>query len=220
MRPCFLDIADAVDFKEEGVSLDILSWEGFGSVRLWLSLAAVAIVMIPYIVLVITDFKYKEMEYWKILITCVINIAFFYIAYAILVDWEMAIIHSLAVWIAFIVLSYLNGLINKETVVGQADVDVFISQALLTGSFLLLIKDHIEPGPAYMFISLYFVQAVMTSILVGLVITLAAWIVTVVLHIAIRKEGFKKAFKENRSVPTLIAFLGWIFVNMYAVLGF
>lgn len=200
--------------------MDILSWEGFGTARLWVSLAVIGAVLLPYVILVVIDFKYKEMEYWKILIASSINIVVFHIACSVLVDWTIGIIHFLIVAIVFLSLSYLNGVINKEKVVGQADVDVFISQALLSISFLMILRDYFEPGTPYFLNMIYFVQTVMSSIFIGLLITVAIWIIVIIIQKFRRGIGIKDAVIENRNVPTLIAFLGWITVNMFVILGF
>lgn len=200
--------------------MDILSWYGIEGSRYYLSVFAMLLSHIYYFVIIGIDFKYKEMEYWRILLACGINIVTASVVYGVFNSWSEALVVGLCSIGAFVVLSFLNGLLNKERVVGQADVDVFLCQAILTGVIILKITQTFTDGLAIQINAIYVLQVITTCIFVGLLATVVIWIFVIMFDKFKNKKSFKTSVHDNRSVPTLIAFIPWIYANMYIILGF
>lgn len=196
---------------------NLFNW-GFGSTRTAVQIIAALAVFIPYIYIIALDFKYREMEYWKILIASIINIIVPYIPVAI---WGCRNVAKHPVYIIpiFAVLSIINGIINRETVVGKADIDVFISQILISSLFIATTSSS-DDRALYMMNASIVMQAIFGSILIGLLITVFIWFVNVLIY-KHKNKGINiiEAININREVPTLIAFLPWIALNIYMVMS-
>lgn len=197
--------------------VNIFEWDFDSDLRFVIQFLTVITALAPYIYLIVMDFKYRSMEYWKILAAAGINLIM-YIPIAIWVD-KLALIFILGIPLLFVPLSVLNGKINKERIVGQADVDVAIIQILISLSIVFLSSRGITDDFA-MFLNLTILsQMILVSIFLGLLMTFVIWVVIVIVQKLRTKDALRKVMKDNREVPTLIAFLPWVFINMYIGMG-
>lgn len=173
----------------------------------------VILVMLSYFHLVVLDFKYQSMEYWRILLACAINLLI-YIPIGIWVD-PIAFLGLVVVPLVFMPLSLLNGKINRERIIGQADVDVALMQAIVTASLAYLLIKDLPGGFARSLVVGLVLQQVMTSLFIGLVLTIVIWAVGVLLTKLRTRRPFRDVLKDRLQVPTLVAFIPWVFVNLY-----
>lgn len=197
---------------------DSLNWALNLNYESIIRISIMFLIILPYIYVIYLDLKYREMEYWTILLSSFINILLIFIPVFIWgttsFGWNL-----LYILILFMLFSILNGLFNKEGVLGKADVDVFIAQALITGSILLYLYINIDNGAAAFLNISIITEMIFTSIVIGLIATIIIWIFKITIIKIRTKNKIKAIIKQNKEVPTLISFIPWIIVNAYLIMG-
>ena len=202
------------------------SWGNFNNIRLYVSLAVILICISLYLFIIVLDFKYKEMEFSKILLAGSCNIILPFIPIAIWGCKCMVFILPGAA-IAWIILLILNLKFNKETIVGRADIDILGLQIILLIAICIWVMIKIK-SQVNILILLTMLQTASSSLFIGLTSLIIFWIIKILLENIKLNKGidktsnkritFRKSIKNNKKVPSLVAFLPLIIVNLYVIL--
>lgn len=184
---------------------------GINSVVRW---ALAVWVLLPYLYVIYLDYKHREIVYYKVLAATLNNMIVISVCVVLETGWKVSLF-ALAAIPVFIGLSVLNGFKNRETVVGQADVDVFICQTLISSIPVFAFFNEEGRGAFYAAMNASIVlQYVLTAIFLGLAVTVVIWFIFVTIKKLVTKKGFIETVKANRNVPTLVAFVPWVVLNI------
>lgn len=191
------------------------SWSSFEGVQLILASITMVIVSILYMWISIIDIKYKEIKAWKILIAVSINFLL-PIVYLLSYGAQCMVKFLIFSFIVWFILSFLTGRFNTETVFGQADIDIFISQTIISISIILWAINVFEPI-VRPFIILSFLDSIFKAYLVGLVGLLLFWSIKFINSKILKRVELDS--EDYRKVPILPSFIPVVILNMYVILA-
>ena len=200
-------------------------WENIDTTRLIIQIMMICIVSIGYIILVIIDFKYKEMWFLQELSVGIINCIFLIIAVAIwgAKSFIVPLIISCVVWL---ILVLINGILtiknkNKKTIIGEADIDLFSLQFCLSSGYLIWLVLNNDTDLKYIN-AIFILESMLSSLLIGLIITAFIWFINLLYIYKFKnpqKEKINIIYKEQKQVPLLLSIVILVIVNMLIIMG-
>lgn len=200
-------------------------WENIDTTRLIIQIMMICIVSIGYIILVIIDFKYKEMWFLQELSVGIINCIFLIIAVAIwgAKSFIVPLIISCVVWL---ILVLINGILtiknkNKKTIIGEADIDLFSLQFCLSSGYLIWLVLNNDTDLKYIN-AIFILESMLSSLLIGLIITVFIWFINLLYIYKFKnpqKEKINIIYKEQKQVPLLLSIVILVIVNMLIIMG-
>lgn len=172
------------------------------------------LLMLPYIGIVVLDFMYKEMYYWQVLASIVINFIGLAI-YSWFYGCNCVTLSMPIVLILFALCSAANLKWNKETKIGCADIDLFSSQAiLLLQGIFVIIRNEKMPETQSLMITTNLLDFV-GSLGIGFAIMIGITVMKIIIYNIRRKK-----LKDWKKVPSLFAFLPVIYTNIQILSSF
>lgn len=194
-----------------------IAWSDLPTYRLILQASILLIVAGLYIWLSIYDFKYKEVALWQIILTGGLSFGLTYMLPIIFKRkclWFLGII-----FIIWPILLYLNGKFNKQTIIGQADIDLFSINILMSIGMLRWVYVG-SPKEVAIINILYVSQIILGSIVIGLILCIIVWFTVALIQSIKTKRKIKDILlSEHQYVPAIISMLPFALMNTYLIMA-
>lgn len=188
------------------------SWSSFTTPQIIFALVTILIIVGFHIWITVIDFKYKSIKYWKILLTVMINFIA-PIPYCLVYGSGCLILPLVIGFIIWFVFSVIQSFINKETIIGQADIDILISQVILSGCMCFWFFEKLKSEIA-LIITMTMIKDLLTALLIGMIIMLIIWAFK-----AIYNKISKKEFVDSKNIPNLLSFIPAVILNLLVMMA-
>ena len=195
--------------------MNYFSWYGT-PLRYNINAAVIAIIILLYLWLIVLDFVSKEVHLWKILLVCLLNVIVPLPVIAVYGNHYLMLfmLISIPIWLISI---YVNTKLNKETIIGMGDVDIFLMQLFLNVSIVLwkVFSTNDIIYAAYVF------KVMLFSILVGISLTLLIWFFNFIFKVISNKEKkkLKDIYSSSKEVAAMVVFLPLVVSTLYMMLS-
>lgn len=179
-----------------------------------------------YLWLAIIDFKYKEMWFLQEFSIGFLNITAI-IIYSMISGKKTFILPAVIAMIVWFAIVFINGMFNNDEgkdgappKIGAADIDLFSLQFLISAAIVIWTLIFVE-APLNTFLAMEIVNRIFTSLLIGLIFIAVVWVGVVIFKYIFKnkeKNNLRIIFKENREVPTIVAVIPLVLLNLIIIM--